>query len=223
MSPRSTFAEYRLPPGRHGIPPEEVAANQRWRLLGAATEELAENGRLATTSTSVARRASVSPATFYKHYENISACLLAAYEMSAECLMQAVTAACREPSLEWTRRLREALDSALRFLADEPAIAATLGAAAPVDEPEIAAARERLLGRLAELLTEGRGLRPADAPELPAGREHTLAAAALTLVTERARDGRCGTLPGLAPELAILLDTSGAGPHHFSGSSIARS
>jgi hypothetical protein len=38
------FAAYRLPSGRHHIPPELVAENQRWRLLGAAAEVLAERG-----------------------------------------------------------------------------------------------------------------------------------------------------------------------------------
>jgi len=198
MSPRSTFAEYRLPPGRHGIPPEEVAANQRWRLLGAVTEEIAENGRLGTTSTSVSRRAGVSPATFYKHFANISECLLTAYEMSANCLWDATTAACREPDLPWDRRLREALDSGLRFLAAEPAIAATLGAEVPADEPEVALARDRLIDRLAELLAEG-----CDEDVAP-----NLVAGALALVNDRVRSAQIESLPELAPELEAIFELS---------------
>ena len=56
------FQEFRLPPGRHGIAPEAVAQNQRWRLLGAAAEVLAEQGHVNTTSTRVSKRAGVSPA-----------------------------------------------------------------------------------------------------------------------------------------------------------------
>ena len=40
------FAEHRLPPGHHGLTPETVAENQRWRLLGAVAEELAERGHV---------------------------------------------------------------------------------------------------------------------------------------------------------------------------------
>src|SRR6187551_64047 len=76
---RRSFAEFRLPPGRHGIPADEVAANQRWRLLGAAAEVLAEQGHVNTTSTQVSKHAGVSPATFYQHFDNISDCLVAAY------------------------------------------------------------------------------------------------------------------------------------------------
>jgi AcrR family transcriptional regulator len=203
VTQRSSFSEYRLPPGRHGIPPEEVAANQRWRLLGAATEVLAESGRLATTSTAVSRRAGVSPATFYKHFDNISDCLLAAYEMSAESLLEAVGAGCREPQLPWPRRLRDSLDSSLRFLAAEPAIAAMLGAVAPVAEPPIAVARQGLVERLAGLLAEGRGGDEAEA--LPASAESLLVNGALTLVSDRVEAGDGKRLPELAPDLAELL------------------
>ena len=190
------------------IAPTEVAANQRWRLLGAATEVFAEEGRLGTTSTAVARRAGVSPATFYKHFDNISACLLAAYEISAESLLEAVAAGCRERGLPWPRRLREAIGSALRFLAAEPAIAATLGAAAPAAEPTIATAHQRLVEQLADMLSEGRELRPADAGPLPEGGEEMLVSGALTLVSDRVEAGDCERLPELTSGLVELFETS---------------
>ncbi len=201
----SSYAEFRLPPGRHGIPPEEVAANQRWRLLGAAAEVLAERGHVQTTSTLVAKAAGVSPATFYKHFDNIADCQLATFEMAADCIWVAVNAACTEPKLEWRRRLREALDSALRFLSGEPAIAHLLGGEMPAGVSEVAQARAALIERLAGLLASGRELRPEGAAELPAGAETHLVAGALALVGDRVAAGEVAGLPSLAPELTEML------------------
>lgn len=119
--------------------------------------------------------------------------------------MEAVEAACRERSLEWSRRLREALDSSLRFLAAEPTIAGILGAAAPAAEPAIAEARERLVERLAALLAEGREHRDPSSYELPAEFERLAVAAALTVVSERVTEGEHEQLPRLSPDLAALL------------------
>lgn len=202
----SSFAEFRLPPGRHGIPPEEVAANQRWRLLGAAAEELAESGHQRTTSTRVAKRAGVSPATFYKHYDNVAECLLASFEVASDCVWAAVMAGCEEPSLPWSRRLRESLDSTLRFLAAEPAIAHMLGGEPAAGEAAIAVARGRLLERLAGLLAEGREMRPKGAPKLPPNTELHMVSGALVVISDRIAAGEGAQLPQLAPQLAETLE-----------------
>ncbi len=205
-----------IAPGRHGIPPEEVAANQRWRLLGAAAEELAESGHQRTTSTRVAKRAGVSPATFYKHYDNVAACLLASFEVAADCVWVAVNAGCQEPSLAFPRRLRDSLDSLLRFLAGEPAIAHMLGGEPAAGEEEIAAARGELLERLAGLLAEGRTLRPKDAPELTPNAELHMVSGALVVISDRVAAGGCEQLPRLAPQLTEML----AAPYLGTGSGV---
>ena len=61
LDERESFRDHRLPPGRHGLSREEVVESQRWRLLGAVAEELAESGHVRTTSTRVARRAGELP------------------------------------------------------------------------------------------------------------------------------------------------------------------
>jgi AcrR family transcriptional regulator len=200
-----SLSDHRLPPGRHGLSPEEVAENQRWRLLAAAAEELAESGHVKTTSTAVARRAGVSPATFYAHYENISACLLAAHEGAVNSVHSIFERSCDEPQIAWERRLEDGVRRSLRFLAAEPALANLLGAEAMAGEAGIARARERSVGRLSELLATGRSLRPPGAPELPPETERNLVAAALALPGERAAAGEAASLPGLAPELTAML------------------
>lgn len=202
---RRALAEFRLPPGRHGIPPAEVAENQRWRLLGAAAEVLAECGHVRTTSTRIAKRAGVSPATFYRHFANVGECLLAAYESGLEGVRQVVSESCREERIEWPARLAVAVASTLRFLATEPAIAHLLGAEAPAGEPAIARARDAAVDELAELLAGGRALRPADAAPLPRSAERHLVSGAAALFAERVAAGEVERLPELAPELTEML------------------
>jgi AcrR family transcriptional regulator len=202
----SSFAAYRLPPGRHGIAPELIAENQRWRLLGAAAEVLAERGYARVTAHEIATGASVSSSTFYRYFDNVGACLLAAYEMTADCLCDLVTGACEGGRGEdWPARLRAALEEALAFLAAEPALASLLGAAVPAGDPAIAAARQRLISRLAWPLRGARRLRPEAAPALPPETERRLIAAALGLIGDRVAAGAADRLPELAPELAELL------------------
>lgn len=202
---RSAFTEFSLPPGRHGIPPAEVAANQRWRLLGAAAEVLAESGHVRTTSTRVSKHAGVSPATFYQHFENVGECLLASYEAATECVWEIVSEACREEEIEWVQRLAVAVASTLRFLAVEPATAHLLGAEAPAGEPAIAASRRAAIERLAALLASGRSLRPDGAAELPAATERLLVAGAIATCAERIAAREVERLPELGPQLTEML------------------
>jgi AcrR family transcriptional regulator len=199
------FAEFRLPPGRHGIPPAAVAENQRWRLLGAAAEVLAEQGHVQTTSTRVSKRAGVSPATFYQHFDNIGDCLLAAYEAGVGCVWDLVSEACREEQIGWPQRLGVAVASTLRFLAVEPALAFLLGDEAPAGEVAIAAARRKGIERLAGLLAGGRALRPPEAGELPAATERHLVSGAVAIYAERVAAGDVERLPELGPQLIEML------------------
>jgi AcrR family transcriptional regulator len=182
-----------------------VAANQRWRLLGAAAEALAEHGHVNTTSTQVSKHAGVSPATFYQHFDNIGDCLLAAHEAAADCVVEIVSEACREEQIAWPERLGVAVASTLRFLAVEPATAHLLGTEPPAGERAIARDRQALIERLAALLAGGRGLRPGDAAELPAGTERHLLAGAVGVYSEWVAAGDVDRLPELAPELTEML------------------
>jgi AcrR family transcriptional regulator len=202
---RRAFSEFRLPPGRHGISPEEVAENQRWRLVGAAAEVLADHGHVNTTSTRVSKHAGVSPATFYQHFENVGDCLLASYRAAVDCVWEIVSDACGEEQIEWLQRLGVAVASTLRFLAVEPAIAHLLGAEAPAGERAIAGARRESIERLAELLATGRTLRPEHAGELPPGTERHLVSGAVAIYSERVAAGEVERLPELAPELTKML------------------
>lgn len=198
-SETAEIREYRLRPGRHRVPPEEVAANQRLRLLAAAGEVLSERGYRRTTAALIARRAAVSASTFYDHFENLDACLLAAFTTAARGLREIVTGPCERGAVP---SLRSSIDAGLEFVTSEPALVALLGPELPAAIDAIAAARVKLVRQLAE------GWASAAGPSLvvsPRAGGHHLVAAALAVLGESPALDRPEKSSRLAAELAAIL------------------
>jgi AcrR family transcriptional regulator len=201
----------RLPPGRHGIPADLVRAHQRLRLLEAAATAVAEQGYGRITAARVTELAGVSSRTFYQHFEDLWACVLAAYETEAGFLCQEIEGACaalveeRGPVGEADRRgrARAGIAAALGFLAAEPDVARLLSAEPPPQVAALAGARRDLIERLGtmlrEVLTDPDGATP-----LP-GLERRLIGAALALISTRSASGDPQRLQDLEPELSKLL------------------
>jgi AcrR family transcriptional regulator len=110
----------RLPRGRHGLPREYVAQNQRERLLAALAECLEESGYDGTTVSTIGKRAGVSKSDFYKQFESKDACFVAAYDDAVERIRDRVLAACEEAE-GWAAGVFAALAALLDLLAAEPA------------------------------------------------------------------------------------------------------
>ncbi len=201
----------RLPPGRHGIPADLVRAHQRLRLLEAAATAVAEQGYGHITAARVTELAGVSSRTFYQHFEDLWACVLAAYETEAGQLCQEVEDACamlveeRGPIAEADRRGRgrAGIAAALGFLATQPSVARLLSAEPPPQIAALTGARRDLIERLGAMLravlTDPDGATP-----LP-GLERRLIGAALALVATRSASGDPQRLRDLEPELSELL------------------
>lgn len=86
----------RLAPGRraaHGLTSDQVAENQRRRILTAMADAVAEKGFAATTVGDVITRAAVSRATFYEQFADKQECFLAAFDAAAAQVMTTVGAA----------------------------------------------------------------------------------------------------------------------------------
>jgi AcrR family transcriptional regulator len=114
----------RLPRGRHGLPPEFVAENQRRRLIAGLTEALYEVGYRKTTVSLIGQRAAVSKSDFYRHFDSKDDCFFAAYEAAMDRIRECVRDACeRDPGAEWSPRVRDALAAAIGLLAAEPQLA----------------------------------------------------------------------------------------------------
>lgn len=206
--PQGRF-QARLPSGRHGLSPEQVAEHQRLRLLAAAGEVLRTRGFDGTTTRAISRRAGVSNATFYVHFANADACLLAAHQMAADTLLEIVSSACPSP-VPRSDRVRAAIEAAIGFLVLEPTFARLFCADLAAGVPPVFAARERLLDRLASLFCPNRERRAEEGSRTTPRAEAHLAAATIALVGDRIVGGELEALPGLGPELAALLAGPGA-------------
>lgn len=199
----STATAVRLPPGRHGLPADLVRAHQRQRLLEAAANALAEQGYGRVTAARVTELAGVSSRTFYQHFEDLWACLLAAYESESGLLCEQIARACEAAAgRDRHGQARAGIGAALDFLATEPAVARLLSAEPPPQIAALSAARRDLVERLGAML---RGvLEPGGATPLP-GLERRLIGAALALVSTRSTSGDPQRLRQLEPELSELL------------------
>ena len=95
-TPRDSSSRSRLPRGPHSLTREQVAADQRRRLMTAMTEMVGEQGYTATTVSDVIARAGVSRKAFYQHFSNKQECFLATYDTIIEEGMDRVATAYRE-------------------------------------------------------------------------------------------------------------------------------
>ncbi len=198
-----TMAPVRLPPGRHGLPADLVRTHQRQRLLEAAAAALVEQGYGRLTAARVTELAGVSSRTFYQHFEDLWACLLAAYETEAALLCARIEDGCNAlAEQDRTGRGRSGIGAAIDFLASEPTVARLLSAEPPPQIVPLAAARRDLVDRLGTMLRDV--LEPDGVTPLP-GLERRLVGAAMALVSARAATGDPQRLRELEPELSELL------------------
>jgi AcrR family transcriptional regulator len=72
-----------LPRGPHSLTREQVATNQRRRILDGMIDAVGAKGYAASTVSDVIKRAGVSRKAFYEHFANKEECFLATYDAIA--------------------------------------------------------------------------------------------------------------------------------------------
>src|SRR5437764_15180097 len=92
--------------GRHAPPPEVRLPLQRERLLEAAAAEFAQRGHAGASAESISRRAGMSKATFYEHFDNKEQCIIALFDDAAARLGQAVAQAADRAGGDALERMR---------------------------------------------------------------------------------------------------------------------
>src|ERR1700730_792139 len=102
-----------LPRGSQALPREQVAADQKQRLLLAMIDAMGEKGYRATTISDIVGRAGVSRKTFYEHFANKQECLLATFDVIAADGRRRAIDAYREAEGEG---LQAAVEASLRAL-----------------------------------------------------------------------------------------------------------
>lgn len=156
----------RLPRGRHALAPEEVAGDQRRRLLAAVPGVLAERGYEATSVADLVKRAAVSRNAFYKSFRDKRDCVAVAHEEAHERLFDVLGRACEASDGVPAERVGAALAAAMEALDEEPDTARLLFVEAPAAGEAIALRYHQWLQRYGTLLRYAAPERAAG--ELPA-------------------------------------------------------
>jgi AcrR family transcriptional regulator len=188
----------RLPPGRHGLPRDFVAANHRDRLIAACSQQVQERGYEETTVATIIKAAAVSRRTFYEHFADKEACFIATYDLLVDHLRARIFAAF-EAEAEWPLQMRAALGEMLGFFAAEPGLARLALVEPLAAGPPVSEHHRETVASFAPLLAGGREVAGGDAPT--AETEEAVVAGIAGLVTRRIVAGEAAGLPQLLPEL----------------------
>jgi AcrR family transcriptional regulator len=203
-----------LPRGRHKLTREAVALSQRGRLLDAMVDASAEHGYRSVTISDVVALARVSRRAFYEHFASKEACFLAAYDHTAEQMIEPLLSAFR-PVDDPARRARAYVQALLASLAGRPALAQMLvievgGGGRAALERRLRMHR-RIAGAIVELNRQTRAA-GVDVPAMTAGRALALVGALIELMHATLHDGGADKLPELEDEMtsivAALVSTS---------------
>lgn len=180
-----------------------MLAEQRPRILRAATELIAKRGYHHTTIELIIRRAHVSYATFYKHFDNREQCFLALFDEANEETMRRVRVAFDGEEV-WPEKIAAGLSAFFGAIAEDPATARACLVEALTAGPAAVAHYEAALAAFEPFLREGRELTPRGA-RLPKTLESTLTGAVGWAAYQRLVVGEAAKLPAQLPETLELL------------------
>jgi len=189
----------KLPPGRHLIPSDFVAQNQRERMLLATAELVAERGYQKTTIELIAKTARVALSTFYEQFSSKEECFLAAFDETMDAAT-AVFAELLDEEQDWADQVAAGLEIALEMVVNEPARAKLCIVEAQAAGGEALRRYQGMLERLAPKLREGRAHNPR-ASRLPDGLEVAIVGGLVWLVHQRLLTDRVDEVKGLLPEM----------------------
>jgi AcrR family transcriptional regulator len=193
----------RLPPGRHGLPRDFVAQNQRDRLTAGIIAAVAEFGYHETTITQIAAAAGVSRRTFYGYFNSKEECFFATFDQIADHVCSAAREAAAGQD-EWPARVASKIAAALEVFSTNPQLASfTLAAPTRAGGEVTAYYRRALDGALAELTDGLPGGTEAQRPS-PAVRQ-SLIGGAVALIVQKLEAGEGERIRDLLPDLVELF------------------
>jgi AcrR family transcriptional regulator len=191
----------RLPPGRHGLPREFVAHNQRERLIAGLAEAIAENGYAGTTIAHITRHAAVSRRTFYEHFASKDECFVAAYDTVMAEMRERVGQAF-EGGADWAHAVKAGIAAMLAFLAAEPNLARLCMVEALVAGPVVVERYDAAIQSFVPYFQTGReGRSPEVLSRLSPTTEEALVGGMMSLISRRIIAGKATELETLLPDL----------------------
>ncbi|HEY6550591.1 MAG TPA: TetR/AcrR family transcriptional regulator [Solirubrobacterales bacterium] len=192
-----------LPAGRHGFSHEQVAHNQRERLIAGLATAVAEHGYQAVTITHITKEAKVSRRVFYENFEGKEECFLAAFDVVVEHIRE-LAAEAVAPIADWPRRAIAASRAVLVFLASEPDLARLCLVESQGASPAVAARFHEAVHEAVPLLEEGRAERERSR-ELPASTEESTIGALVMLASRKVAAGEAEQLGDLLPDFVEFI------------------
>jgi AcrR family transcriptional regulator len=189
----------KLPPGRHLIPPDFVAQNQRERMLLATAELVAERGYQKTTIELIAKTAKVALSTFYEQFSSKEECFLAAFDETVAAAAE-VYKELLDPEQDWAEQISAAIEITLEMVVKEPARARLCVVESQAAGGAALARYQAMLERVAPKLREGREHNPR-ASRLPDGLEVAIVGGLAWLIHQRLISDRDEEIKALLPEM----------------------
>ncbi len=194
-----------LPAGRHGFSREQVAHNQRERLIAGLATAVAEKGYRAVTITDITKQARVSRRVFYENFEGKEECFLAAFEVVVGHIRELAGEAVAT-SDDWPQRAIAAAGTVLSFFAEEPDLARLCLVESQAAGPAVSARFHEAVHEVVPYLEQGRSERGGER-ELPATTEESTIGALVMLTSRKVAAGEAGQLEDLLPDVAEFILT----------------
>jgi AcrR family transcriptional regulator len=192
-----------LPAGRHGFSREQVAHNQRERLIAGLAAAVAEKGYRVTTITDITKQARVSRRVFYANFERKEECFLAAFEVVVEHVRELAMEAVDGVGA-WAEQAVRAARATLTFFAEEPDLALLCLVESQAAGPAVTARFHEAVQEVVPYLEQGRGERQAPR-ELPPTTEESTLGALVMLASRKVAAGEAEQLGELLPEFAEFI------------------
>jgi AcrR family transcriptional regulator len=121
LAPMSLSAQPPLAPGRSRLSSNEVARNQRERIMYATAKVAAAKGYTVATIADITASAAVDRRVFYRHFRDKQQAFLAVHEFGIQQLM-AIAASAFFSASEWPERVWQAIRATTQFEATYPLI-----------------------------------------------------------------------------------------------------
>jgi AcrR family transcriptional regulator len=199
-----------LPAGKHGYTREQVAHNQRERLIAALAQVVDEEGYGKVTVADITRVAQVSRRTFYENFEDKEACFTAAFDIVVAHLHELIGAAI-EPIADWPHKVLAGLRALLEFFLAEPQLARLCAVHSLMAGPAVAEHYRAVIASFVPLLKPGRSERE-NPLALPDSTEDTLIGSLAATLTRALIAGESEGLLALLPDLTAFMLTPYLGP-----------
>jgi AcrR family transcriptional regulator len=172
--------------------------DHRRRLLDAMAHAVAGKGYAAVTIADLAAEARVSKRSFYEHFPDKAACLIALYEAASRQSFEVLRGAL-DPKRDWHQQLEEALSAYFHALSCNPPLLRTLFIEIVALGPAGLAARRRTTQRFADFIVAVAG------PGVPLEQAIAIVGGIHEWVLMAVEQDRVSELPALVSPAARLV------------------